>query len=122
MKREDLLAEMKKSVGTQDPIVFFEKMIDVFSLLFDRLDSLDGNVKEARMNAALAIEWDPKVARAMITDQINILRNDPNKDMYVIEVSALKKAFADDLVTQNYADFCRFWEDNLGFHPFLSYE
>ena len=70
MKREDLLLDMKKSVGTQDPIVFFEKMIDVFNLLFDRIDQLEENVKYTRLQTALAIQWEPKVARAMLTAQI----------------------------------------------------
>lgn len=122
MNRKDLLDDMKKSVGTQDPIVFFEKMIDVFNLLFDRIDELEENVKYTRMQTALAIQWEPKVARAMLTAQINNLRNDPNKDIYVNEISALKNAFAHDCVTQNYHDFCRFWEDTLGYHPFMEYE
>lgn len=121
MKREDLLADMKKSVGTQDPIVFFEKMIDVFNLVFDRLDAMEETLKDIKVSAALAIEWEPKVARDMITTQIEVLRNDPNKDIYFNEISELKKAFADDLVTQNYANFCRFWEDTLGYHPFMEY-
>lgn len=120
MDRKALLKDMKDSVGTQDPIVFFAKMIDVFNLLFDRIEKMEKDLGETRMNAALAIQWEPKVAQAMITDQIRILRE--NKDDYVEEISKLKKAFIEDKVTQNYNEFCVFWEETLGFHPFLSYE
>jgi chromosome condensin MukBEF ATPase and DNA-binding subunit MukB len=119
MDRKALLKEMKDSVGTQDPIVFFAKMVDVFNLLFDRLEELEQNVAETKVNAALAIHWEPKVARSMITEQINILRE--NKETYVEEISSLKKAFIEDRVTQNYTEFCVFWESTLGFHPFLDY-
>lgn len=120
MDRKALLKEMKDSIGTQDPIVFFEKMVGLFTLLFDRIDSLEKNLKEARMNSVLAIQWEPKVARAMISHEIELLRE--NKDTYVEEISKLKRAFIEDKVTQNYNDFCVFWEETLGFHPFLDYE
>jgi len=120
MDRKTLLKEMKETIGTREPIVFFEKMVDMFSLLFDRIEKLEKDLGETRMNAALAIQWEPKVARAMITDEISILRE--NKDTYVEEISKLKKAFIEDKVTQNYNEFCLFWEETLGFHPFLSYE
>jgi len=120
MDRKSLLKEMKESVGTQEPVVFFAKMVDVFNLLFDRIEKLEYDLIETRMNAALAIQWEPKVARAMITNQIDILRE--NKDSYVEEISALKKAFIEDKVTQNYNEFCSFWEGTLGFHPFLDYK
>lgn len=120
MDRKAVLKDMKDSVGTRDPIVFFEKMVDVFTVLFDRIDKLEKDLGETRMNATLAIQWEPKVARAMITDQIRILRE--TKDDYVEEISKLKAAFFEDKVTQNYNEFCSFWEETLGFHPFLSYE
>ncbi len=120
MDRNVLLKDMKSCVGTQDPIVFFEKMVDVFGLLFDRIEKLEKDLGETRTNAALAIQWEPKVAQAMITDQINVLRQD--KETYFDEISELKKAFVEDKVTQNYHDFCHFWQETLGFHPFLSYE
>lgn len=119
MDRKSLLKEMKDSVGTQEPVVFFAKMVDVLNLLFDRMDSLQQELSETKQNAALAIHWEPKVARSMITEKIDILRAD--KDSYVEEISALKKAFIEDKVTQNYSDFCSFWESTLGFHPFLDY-
>lgn len=120
MDRKKLLQEMRDCVGTQNPVVFFEKMIDVFTLLFDRIDSLEGDLKEARMNAALAIQWEPRVAQAMLTEQINILRED--KDTYFDEITKLKQAFVEDKVTQDYSTFCTFWQETLGFHPFLNYK
>jgi hypothetical protein len=120
MKREDLLAEMRKSIGTQDPVVFFEKMVDVFDLLFNQIAALDSDLKKAKMQTALAIQWEPKVALTMLADQINILRQD--KDTYFDEISELKKAFAENIVTLNYDSFCKFWVDVLGWHPFLEYK
>ncbi len=120
MKREDLLADMKKGIGTQDPIIFFEKMVDVFNLLFDKIDSLQADVKQAKTQSALAIQWEPKQASAMLANQINILRQDPQT--YSSEISELKKAFAENIVTLNYDTFCKFWVDVLGWHPFLDYK
>lgn len=110
MKREDLLKEMKECIGNKEPVVFFEKMVDVFNLLFDRLERLE-------RQSALSIQWDARVASNMLAKQVNVLRQD--KDLYANEISALKKAFAEDIVTNNYADFCNFWYDTLGWHPFL---
>ncbi len=120
MKREDLLLEMKKCVGVQDPIVFFEKMVDVFNLLFDKIDTLQKDVQQAKLQSALAIQWEPKMASTMLTNQINILRQD--KDTYFDEISELKKAFAENIVTLNYDTFCKFWQEVLGWHPFLDYK
>jgi hypothetical protein len=120
MKREDLLADMKKSCGTQEPIVFFEKMVDVFTLLFDHIEDLGLEVKKANLKAALAIQWEPKMASTMLSTMIDDLRHD--KATYFEEISQLKKAFVEDKVTQNYHDFCKFWEDTLGWHPFLDYK
>jgi hypothetical protein len=120
MDRNSILKEMKDSIGTQAPLVFFDKMVDLLGLLFDQIDDLKQDLAETKMNAALAIHWEPKVARTMITEQIDILRD--NRDDYVDEISLLKKAFIEDKVTQSYSDFCSFWEDTLGFHPFLDYK
>lgn len=120
MDRKTLLKEMKDSVGTQNPVVFFDKLADAFSLLFDRIEELEEQVRESNLKAALAIEWEPKVAQAMITEQINLLRRD--KDTYFDEISKLKQAFREDKVTQNYKVFCEFWQETLGFHPFLDYD
>ena len=120
MKREDLLADMRKTIGTQDPIHFFDKMVDVFSLLFDRIDGLEVDVKKANLKATLAIQWEPKMASTMLSKMIEDLRQD--KETYFEEISQLKKAFVEDRVTQNYNDFCTFWEETLGWHPFLDYK
>jgi hypothetical protein len=120
MKREDLLLEMKKSIATQEPIFFFEKMVDVFSLLFDRIDKLETDLNRVKTYSALAIQWEPRLASTMLADQINVLRKD--KDVYHAEISELKRAFTEDRVTKNYQDFCDFWIEVLGYHPFLDYE
>lgn len=119
MDRKSLLKEMKDSVGTQEPIVFFAKMVDVFDLLFNRIDELEDELKEANLKAALAIQWEPRLAAGMLADKIQILRQD--KDTYAEEISQLKKAFVEDKVTQNYDEFCAFWKEALGYHPFLEY-
>jgi hypothetical protein len=120
MKREELLAEMKGCIGTQEPVVFFEKMVDVFDMLFDRIDELDAEVHRVKLQSALAIQWEPKMASAMLAGQINFLRQD--KDTYFNEITELKKAFVEDSITQNYNDFCEFWTRTLGWHPFLEYK
>lgn len=120
MKREDLLKEMRECVGTQEPVHFFGKMVDVFDMLFDRIDELEVEVKKANMQSALAIQWEPKMASTMLTTMIEDLRQD--KETYFEEISQLKKAFVEDKVTQNYNDFCSFWEETLGWHPFLDYK
>ena len=120
MKREDLLAEMKGCIGTQEPVVFFEKMVDVFSLLFDQIDQLKFEVNKANVKATLAIQWEPKLASTMLASMINDLRSD--RETYFEEITALKKAFVEDKITQNYNDFCSFWEETLGYHPFLEYK
>ena len=56
MKRNDLLKEMRSCIGTQDPIVFFTKMVDVLDLLFDHIESLEKDLREARIQSALAIQ------------------------------------------------------------------
>lgn len=120
MKREDVLKEMKTMVGQKDPIVFFEKMVDMFSLLFDRLDNLEADLNRVKTNTALSIQWDPRVANDMLAKQIEVLRQD--KDTYHAELSACKQAYAVGLVTQHYSTFVEFWLDTLGWHPFLDYE
>lgn len=118
MKREDVLKEMKESVGTKDPVEYFAKMTDVLNLLFDRIDSLESGINRVKTQSALAIKWDPGVASNMLAKQVEALRL-RDKDAYFVEISALKKAFAEDEVTQNYDLFCTFWRDTLGWHPFL---
>lgn len=118
MKREDLLKDMKESIGTKDPLEFFDKLTDVLTLLFDRIDQLEESVNKAGTHAVAASHWDPRLAADMISAEVKKLR-DADKDVWANEINALKIAFAEDKVTQNYEDFVKFWQDLLGFHPFL---
>lgn len=120
MDRNSLLKEMKTSIGTQEPVVFFEKMVDVLNLLFDRIDELETDIKRVQLQSALSIRWEPKIASTMLAKMIDELRKD--KDTYCEEISQLKKAFVEDTVTQYYQDFCEFWQEVLGYHPFLDYD
>lgn len=120
MTREDIIKEMKEAIGTKEPIEFFSKMVDMFDFLFNRIDQLSVDINKANTKATLAIQWEPKVAASMLSSMIEDLRDD--KGTYFEEISKLKKAFVEDRVTQNYNDFCNFWEDTLGYHPFLSYK
>ncbi len=119
MKKEEelLLREMQAAVGTKEPVEFFAKLVDVFQLLFERLDHLDTELHRVKTHSALAIQWEPNVASDLLARQVDILRQD--KDTYFNEIAALKVAFAEDRVTQNYFDFCQFWQETLGWHPFL---
>ena len=117
MKREDLLKEMKDSVGTKDPIEFFGNMVNVFDLLFIQIESLQKDLKKVRAHSALAIQWEPKIASDMLARQVTLLRED--KDIYANVISSLKIAYAEDKVTQSYKEFCEYWECLLGYHPFL---
>lgn len=117
MKREDILKEMKESIGTKDPIDFFAKLTDVLTLLFDQNDQLQKTLDRVKTQSALAINWEPRVASDMLAKQVNVLRQD--KDTYANEITALKHAYAEDRVTQSYAEFTKFWMDTLGWHPFL---
>jgi|SRR5579885_1314191 len=120
MNRKELLEEMRKSVGMQDPIVFFQKFTDVFTLLFDRIESLESELHRVKVQTALAIQWEPAVAADMLVKEIAVMRQD--KDTYHAEITALKQAYAEDKVTQSYAEFVKFWQDTLGYHPFLDYK
>lgn len=119
MNRENLLKEMKDSVGTKDPVEFFSKMTDVFNLLFDHLESLEANIHRLKIQSALSIKWDPKVASDLIDKQIQVLRK--NKDVFSTEIHSLKQAYTENKITQSYDQFCEFWLEVLGYHPFLDY-
>lgn len=121
MNRQTLLKEMNFSIGVQDPIVYFEKMTQLFSMLFDHIEKLETNLQQVKNHTALAIQWEPKVAADMLAKQIEKLKL-ADKDTYAVEISALKRAYAEDHVTQEYPSFCQFWQDTLGFHPFLDYD
>lgn len=118
MKREDLLQEMKESVGTKDPLIYFEKLTDVFGLLFDQIEKLESRLKKLEKHTALAIQWDSKIASDMLAKEVVNLR-ESNKEFYFPEIEALKAAYAQDKVTQSYVEFCEFWQTTLGWHPFL---
>jgi hypothetical protein len=120
MKHTQLLKEMKDSIGVQEPVVYFDKMTQLLGLLFDRLDQLEAQVYYLKTQSALAIQWEPRVAADMLVKQINELR-DADEATYAVEIAALKVAYAEDRVTQEYASFCQFWLDTLGYHPFLDY-
>jgi hypothetical protein len=120
MKREDIIKEMKETIGTKEPIEFFSKMVDMFDLLFDRIDQLELDLLGVRVSTTLAIQWEPKIASDLLAEQVNVLRQD--KETYFAELTALKQAFAEDKVTQSYTEFCQFWLDTLGWHPFLNYK
>src|SRR5574338_275445 len=117
MKREELLKEMKESIGTKDPIEFFDKLTDVLGILFDRIDQLESTVKKASTTTVAASHWDPRLASDMLSAEVQKLRA-ADKDVWSNEISALKLAYAEDKVTQNYEDFVKFWQGILGFHPF----
>jgi len=126
MKKEDLLKEMKECVGTKEPVEYFQKMTDIFGLFFERIDSLVKellNIKQqmtwVQIQSALSIQWEPRVAANMLSRQIDILRK--YKDVHKFEIQKLKKAYSEDRITQNYHDFCEFWFETLGWHPFINY-
>jgi len=120
MKQRPLLSSMKESIGTKDPIVFFTHLVDAFGALFDQIDHLEEELRRVKVNSALAIKWEPKVASAMLAEQVEALRE--NKDNYFQELAALKVAFAENKITQSYDQFCQFWLETLGWHPFLDYK
>jgi hypothetical protein len=118
--RDQLLKDMESSVGTKDPLVYFKNMTLLFKFLFEELDSLSQENEMLKTMTALAIKWEPTVARDMLDAQVNRLRE--SKDVYHAEISDFKKARMEDSVTQNYDSFCKFWEDTLGYHPFIDYK
>lgn len=118
--RDQLLKDMESSVGTKDPLVYFRDMALLFKCLFEEHDALAQENEMLRTMVALAIKWEPAVARGMLDTRIALLRE--NKDVFHVEISAFKKARMEDSVTQNYENFCKFWEDTLGYHPFIEYK
>lgn len=121
MNHKDLLKEMSDSVGVQEPVHYFLQLTQVLGLLFDRLDQVEKEVQLVKTYTALAIEWDPKVASNMLAEQIKKMRSQVDRDVYLVEIAALQVAYATDIITQEYASFCQFWQDTLGYHPFLDY-
>lgn len=127
----DLVDKMNETIGLKDPIEYFKLLTEAIEMLIDQNIVLQETVVETtkdllnlkvelhrvKTQTALAIQWEPKVAASMLGKQIDILRQD--KDTYFNEIDALKKAYTEDRVTQNYHDFCKFWTETLGWHPFL---
>jgi hypothetical protein len=121
INKDKLLNEMRESVGNEDPVVFFKKMVDVFDHLFSKIEKLENECKKAKLNAALAINWDPKIAAHLIEKQLEFLRSSEDKDIYVEEIKKLKEAYKYATFTDA-KSFADFWQDTLGYHPFLDYE
>ena len=86
--RDNLLKEMKESVGTKDPIDFFTKMVDMFSILFEHIDLLEKDLLRVKTQSALSIQWEPRVASDMLVRQVDILRKDKGK--LITELEELK--------------------------------
>lgn len=120
MNRQIIIDEMKTLVGTREPLLFFEKMINLFTLLFDKIDKLEVELRAVKTNTTLAIQWEPRVASDLLAEEIDKLRK-LDKHTYAFEIADLQKAYAEDQITQQYDTFCQFWHDTLGFHPFLDY-
>lgn len=124
MNKEDVLKEMKESVGTKDPEIFFSKMVDLFSLLFDKIDSLSKDLERVQLNSTMAIHWDERLAMKMVNDEIQHMRatgkdHASNLNIYSNEIYSLQCVYKDSSVIKNYVEFCKFWQDTLGYHPFL---
>lgn len=124
MNKTDLLKEMKESIGTKDPEVFFTKMTDVFSLLFDELQSLNEELTRVKLNSAMAIHWDERIALKMIDDEIQHMRltgKDPllGGNIYQDEINAFQMTYMGSDTVKSYTTFCKYWQEILGYHPFL---
>lgn len=124
MNKEDVIKEMRESIGTKDPEVFFSKMVDLFSILFDKIDSLSSDLEKVQLNSTMAIHWDERLAMKMVDDEIQhmyITGKDKmlGGNIYADEITFLKGVYLDRSPLKNYVEFCRFWQDTLGYHPFL---
>lgn len=123
MNRDALLKEMRESIGTKDPVVFFEKMVDVFDALFEQINFLRTEVQDTKNFLTLAIEWDPKVANSMLVRTIADLRSKGDDgagvNVFHEEISSLKKMMMTGEMTTDYQTFCKKFVETLGYHPFL---
>jgi DNA phosphorothioation-dependent restriction protein DptG len=118
IEKDKLLQEMKDCVGKEEPVIFFQKMVDVFNLLFSKIEQLEVEVKQSKVNAALAINWDPSIAANLIAKQIQVLRQDP--DLYASEIKELKTLY--NFTYSSSEVFVEDWVRVLGYHPFLDYK
>ena len=121
MNREDLLKEMKNTIGTESPRIFFDKMVDVFGLLFDKLDRLEKQLKITKRYAALSINWNDQCAKTMIMEEIAFLRKNgkqpDNTNLYSNEIEKLEYMY--NWPIGSCENFCHQWQLILGYHPFL---
>lgn len=123
MNRDDIIKEMKESIGTKEPTVFFSKMTDLLSTLFDRVDSLEKSLQKTQINTVMLMQWDKSVVANMIGEEMEFLRKNGKQadgtNMYQEEIDTLKDAFMFGQAIDNYASFVNFWKSLLGYHPFL---
>jgi hypothetical protein len=117
MQYKQILKEMKESIGTRDPVEYFDKLTDCLSALFDEIEKLNESNYKFKQLTTLAIKWDPKVASELIIIETKKLSN--NKEFYGDLINTLKEAYNANEVTQSYEEFCTFWQDTLGWHPFM---
>jgi hypothetical protein len=116
---EKILAELKDSVGKKDPLEYFANIVNVFSLMLSKLDSIQLELKKVKTNSSLSINWDPKLASALLLQKITELRESQDKELFKTELDVLKTAYSTNIVTKDYNTFVQFWTDLLGYHPFL---
>ncbi len=123
MNRQDLIKEMRASIGTKDPVIFFEKMIDLFDALFEEMTFIRSEVQDTKNFMALAIKWDAKVANSMLVRTIMELRvkgdDGTNINIFHEEISVLKKLMITGEMTVDYDTFVKKFTEILGYHPFL---
>ena len=123
MNRQDLIKEMRASLGTKDPVVFFEKMIDLCDALFEEMTFIRSEVQDTKNFMALAIKWDAKVANSMLVRTIMELRvkgdDGTNINIFHEEISVLKKLMITGEMTVDYDTFVKKFTEILGYHPFL---
>jgi len=121
MNKSALIKEMKECIEKKTPVDFFEKLTDVLDHLCTKIEKLEAEVARARITNVLAIKWDSTFALAVIEDQIEAFRqSDPL--FHKEKIDELKRAYKEDVVTQDYDTFVAFWKDVVGVHPFMYYE
>jgi hypothetical protein len=112
-----LIKEMKDSIGTKQPIVFFQAMTSVLESIVERLDNIEGRLEVITTQSSLGINWDPEIASEMLTSEIAKMRE--HKDIFSKELSSFKEAYTKGEVVKDYETFVKFWSDILGWHPFI---
>lgn len=74
-------------------------------------------MRRLRLGSILATKWDYKIDLNLLEQQIILLQQD--EETYHSAIIEFKKAIQEQIVTSSYDEFCYFWKDNLGNHPFL---